>query len=104
MRAIFVFSDNELECLQSNSFQWLEAITPIAKQMVADETSAELATAREESLGSSLSPKERQELYEVCPVYLCLVSCGLKGHPGCAQLVSYQTSSEEKDAGGRHHW
>jgi hypothetical protein len=80
MRAIFQFSDEELESLQSNSFKWVEAVTPIAKQMVADETSAELAIAREKSLDSLLSPKERQKLYEVCSGWL-FVSRGLKKPP-----------------------
>ncbi|KAH6885674.1 hypothetical protein BKA70DRAFT_1236906 [Coprinopsis sp. MPI-PUGE-AT-0042] len=64
MPPLFAFSDEEQSCLQSYSLRWVDAVTIIAKQMVADEASGELATKRQEHLATPLSPRERQDLYE----------------------------------------
>ncbi|KAH6912509.1 hypothetical protein BKA70DRAFT_1218693 [Coprinopsis sp. MPI-PUGE-AT-0042] len=64
MPRLFEFSQEEQSWLQGYDLRWADAVTIIAKQMVADEASGELAAKRQDNLATPLSPRERQELYE----------------------------------------
>jgi hypothetical protein len=93
-----LFSEEEEDLLRSHSAQWKDAAAGIGRQNVADAASTSIAAKREESLATKLSPRERQQLFEVC---LCLTfssqQCStLLGNP-C--LVPKETSPVEKGKG-----
>jgi hypothetical protein len=65
MAPTYLFSTQEVGVLEKHGVRWVGAATSINRHIIADEVSGKIADARETALSTPLSPRERQELFEV---------------------------------------